>query len=119
MAEECERAKFLASLGADVAKLCAQCNLAASLRLNGSHQFCFALEEIESRAAAFGHDAKEVKEFPSKDDFSKIVNTKVFTFEVRTTMGHYAIRSPTYANASETVREETGEPVLSVRKCSE
>ena len=116
---KCERAEFLANLGADVAKLCDLCNTVAAFRVDEPHQTCFALEEIKSHNDAFEHGVKEVKVFPSIDDLSKIVNTKTFTFEVRTTMGHYAIVSPTYANASETVREETREPVLSVRKCSE
>ena len=116
---ECERAEFLESLGADTAKLCDQCNLTALLKVDRSHQACIALEEIKYRKAAFERGVKKVKAFPGIDDLSKIVNTKTFTFEVRTTMGHYAIVSPTYANASEMVRNETREPVLSVRKCSE
>lgn len=116
---ECERAEFLASLGVDVAKLCDLCSSGVASRVDASYQPCIALEEIKSHNDAFEHGVKEVKVFPSIDDLSKIVNTKTFTFEVRTTVGHYAIVSPTYANASETVREETREPVLSVRKCSE
>ena len=105
---ECERAEFLASLGADTAKLCDFCM--AENRMPGeSHQTCFALEEIKSH-----NDAFEQKEI----EISKIRNTEIFTFEVCTTSGRYAIRSQTYAEAMQNVRNETREPVRSVRKCS-
>lgn len=116
---ECERAEFLASLGADMAKLCDQCNLTALLKVDRSHQACIALEEIMFHKTAFEQDVKKAKVFPSIDVLSKIRSAKVFTFEVRTTVGYYSIVSPTYANASETVRNETREPVLSVRKCDQ
>ena len=116
---ECERAKFLASLGVDVAKLCDFCM--AENRMSGeSHQTCFALKEIKSHNDVFDQLVeKKAKVFPSIDDFSKTVNTKTFTFEVCTTMGHYAVVAPTYAEAMQLVRDETREPVRSCRKCSE
>lgn len=116
---ECERAEFLESLGADTAKLCDQCNLTALLKVDRSHQACIALEEIKYRKAAFEQNDKENPVISSIAKIGEVRNAKTFTFEVRTTMGRYAIVSPTYAEASETVREETREPVLSVRKCSE
>ena len=106
---ECERAEFLESLGVDTAKLCDLCSIVASFRVDEPHQTCFALEEIKSH-----NDAFEQKEI----EISKIRNTEIFTFEVCTTSGRYAIRSQTYAEAMQNVRNETREPVRSVRKCS-
>lgn len=115
---ECERAEFLASLGVDVAKLCDLCSSGVASRVDAPHQSCIALEEIKTHVA-FNPNVMKNPVISNVAKIGEVHDTKVFTFEVRTTMGHYAIRSPTYANASETVREETGEPVLSVRKCSE
>lgn len=115
---ECERAEFLASLGVDVAKLCDLCSSGVASRVDASYQPCIALEEIKTHVA-FNPDVMKNPVISSVAKIGKVHNTKTFTFEVRTTMGHYAIVSPTYMEASETVREETREPVLSVRKCSE
>lgn len=119
MAEECERAKFLENLGADTAKLCDLCNLTALSRVDASHQACIALEEIKFRPAAFEQRAKRNPVISSVAKVGEMRNTKTFTFEVCTTMGHYAVVSSTYAEAMQLVRDETREPVRSCRKCSE
>lgn len=118
MPEECERAKFLASLGVDVAKLCDLCSIVAAFKCDDSHQTCFALEEIRSHNDAFVQIIKKNEVDPGADEV-KPGHTGIFTFEVCTTMGHYAVVSSTYAEAMQLVRDETREPVRSCRKCTE
>ena len=116
---ECERAKFLESLGADTAKLCDLCSVSVAFRHDEPNHTCFAMEEIASHKAVFEQCAKENSVISSVAKIGEMRNTKTFTFEVCTTVGHYAVVAPTYAEAMQLVRDETREPVRSCRKCSE
>ena len=115
---KCERAELLKESNINIVKFCNECTRTAGEPTEN----CLAIGYLKMMcriASEYPTRVDEVGVISSVAKIGEMRNTKTFTFEVCTTVGHYAVVAPTYAEAMQLVRDETREPVRSCRKCSE